>query len=62
MVAVKEQVIEMIQSLPDDVSVEDIMAQLYFRYQVDESLRQLDGGEGILHEEVERRMAKWLRD
>ncbi len=62
MAAVKEQVIEMIQNLPEDVSVEDIMAQLYFRYQVDEGLRELDEGKGIPHEEVEKRMAKWLKE
>lgn len=62
MAPVKDQVIEMIQNLPEDVSVEDIMAQLYFRYQVDEGLRQLDDGKGIPHEEVEKRMERWLKE
>jgi ABC-type uncharacterized transport system ATPase subunit len=60
MAIVKGQVIQMIQDLPDDASVKDIMAQLYFRYQVEEGLRQLDERKGIPHEEVEKRMAKWL--
>ena len=51
--AIKEQVIEMIKKLPDDISIEDILAELHFRYQVDEGLRQLDHGQGIPHEEVE---------
>ena len=57
---VKEQVIQMIQNLPGDVSVEDIMAELYFRLQVDAGLKELDEGKGISHEEVEKRMSKWL--
>lgn len=56
----KEMVIEMIQRLPDDVTVSDIMAELYFRQKVDEGLRQLDAGEGIPHEEAKQRLAPWL--
>jgi hypothetical protein len=57
---IKQAVIQMIERLPDDSSVEDIMAELYFRQKVDEGLRQLDAGEGIEHEEARRRLAKWL--
>ena len=61
MAFVKEEVIRMIQDMPKDISVEDIMAELYFRYQVDEGLKQLDEGKGIPHEEIEKRMEKWLK-
>ncbi|HHT9126770.1 MAG TPA: hypothetical protein ACFYD6_13290 [Candidatus Brocadiia bacterium] len=54
MKGVKEQVIQMIQNLPEDVSVEDIMAELYFRLQVDAGLKELDEGKGIPHEEVKK--------
>ena len=57
---IKQSVIEMIERLPDDTSVEDIMAELYFRQKVDEGLRQLDAGEGIEHEEARRKLGKWL--
>ncbi len=50
----------MIERLPDDTSVEDIMAELYFRQKVNEGLRQLDAGEGIEHEEARRKLGKWL--
>lgn len=56
----KEAVIEMIRRLPDDVSVADIIEELYVRQKVDEGLRQLDAGEGIPHEEVKRRLDRWL--
>jgi len=60
MAGVKQQVIKMIQDLPDEVTIDDVMAELYFRIQVDAGLEELDGGEGIPQEEVEKRMAKWL--
>jgi len=61
MAFVKEEIIRMIQDMPKDISVEDIMAELYFQYQVDEGLKQLDEGKGIPHEEIEKRMEKWLK-
>lgn len=60
MAEIKQQVIQIIQSLPDDVTLDDILAELYFKLQVDAGLKELDEGEGIPHEEVEKRMSKWL--
>ena len=56
----KEAVLEMIQRMPEDVTVPDIISELYVRQQVDEGLRQLDAGEGISHEEAKRRLSRWL--
>ena len=56
----KQAVIEMIEKMPEDVSVEDIMAELFFRQKVDEGLRQLDAGQGMEHEEALRRLEKWV--
>jgi len=60
MAGIKQQVIQMIQSLPDNVTLDDIMAALYFKLQVDAGLKEIDEGKGIPHEEVEKRMSKWL--
>lgn len=57
---VKEQVIDLVRNLPDEVTVDDIMAELYFKIQVDKGLEELDEGKGIPHEEVERRLSRWL--
>lgn len=51
---------QMVQSLPMNVTIDDIMAELYFKMQVDSGLKELDEGKGIPHEEVEERMSKWL--
>jgi hypothetical protein len=39
MLGVKKEVIKMIQSLPDEVTIDDIMAELYFKLQVDAGLK-----------------------
>ena len=62
MTPVKEQVLTMVERLPDDASLDDIMAEIYFKAQVDAGLRELDDGKGIPHAEVEKRMSKWLAD
>lgn len=60
MAGVKEEVISMIRQMPDESSVTDIMAELYFRQKVDSGLKALDKGKGIPHEQVKRRLKKWL--
>lgn len=60
MPGVKEEVIRMVRALPDDATVDDVMAELYFKLQVDAGLKELGEGKGITHEEVEKRMSKWL--
>ena len=56
----KDAVIEMIRRMPEDVTVPDIMEELYFREKVDAGLHQLDDGQGIPHEEVKQRLSRWL--
>ncbi|MEX0718984.1 MAG: hypothetical protein WD066_20485 [Planctomycetaceae bacterium] len=56
----KEAVMELIQRLPDDVTVDEIMEELYARRKIVEGLRQLDAGQGIPHEEVKARLARWF--
>jgi hypothetical protein len=54
----KQVVIEMIERLPDDVTVTQIMAALAFREKVDKGLQQLDAGEGIDHDEAKLRLSR----
>ena len=57
---VKDSVIQMIHKMPDTASVQDIMAELYFRQKVDSGLRTLDDNTGIEHSAVKERLKKWL--
>jgi predicted transcriptional regulator len=56
----KELVIEMIQRMPNDATVTDIMAELYVRQKIDAGLAQLDNGKSLSQEEVEQRLSQWL--
>jgi len=60
MASVKEEVIQIIGRMPDSVTLDDVMAELYFKMQVDAGLRELDEGKGIPHNEAKKRLSKWL--
>lgn len=60
MAKLKEQVIRIIKGLPENATIDDVMAELYFKLQVDAGLKELDEGKGIPHADVERRMSRWL--
>jgi len=57
----KEAAIEVIQHLPDDASLEDIMYALYVRQTVESGLRDVAEGRTVSHEEVFRSIDKWLQ-
>jgi hypothetical protein len=57
---VKNEVIEMIERLPDDAGIADIMAELYFRLKVEAGLKELDEGKGITQTVARDRLKKWL--
>jgi len=50
----------MIRGLPEKATIDDIIAELYFKLQVDSGLRELDEGKGISHKDVTKRLSKWL--
>ena len=56
----KEVIIKMIKQMPDDATVDDIMAELYFRQKVEAGLKELDEGKGVPHDRVKERLKKWL--
>ena len=60
MSVVKDQVIQMVRHLPEDATLDDIMEELYFKMQVDQGLKELDTGQWVSHEEVKKRLARWL--
>ena len=56
---VKESVIKLVESLPDDCTVEDIQYHLYVRDKVFRGSRAIDEGHVQSHEEVGRRIDQW---
>ena len=61
MSATKEEVLNMVRDLPEDVTIDEILAEIFFKAQVDAGLKELDEGQGIPQEEGEKRMSRWLR-
>ena len=61
MKTVKQNVLEAIKNLPDDSSYEDIMEKIYFMQKVGAGLKDVEEGRVISHEEVKKRLAKWLK-
>ena len=56
----KAVVIDLIQSLPEDVSLDEILSLLQFRQKVDEGLGQLQRGDVLTHEQVRSQVSKWI--
>jgi predicted transcriptional regulator len=57
----KQSAIEVIENLPDDSSYEDIMERLFFLQKVEAGLKDIDEGKVLSHEEVKKRLDRWLR-
>jgi hypothetical protein len=60
MSAVKEEVMSMLERLPDDASIEDIQYHLYVMEKVQRGLESIEREGGLSQEEVEARLSKWL--
>jgi len=58
---VKDEAIRLIQSLPEDCSIEDIQYYLYVQQKVEHGLAAIKAGRFVSQEEVERRVAEWVK-
>ena len=56
----KQKVGEILSSLPEDSSLEDIQHHIYVRQKIEQGLADADAGRVISHAAVEHRLAKWL--
>ena len=57
----KEFVTDVLNQLPDDCSVEDILYELYVRRAIQQGEAAADEGQVSPHEDVMREMADWLK-
>ena len=56
----KQQAEEVIRSLPDDASMEQIQYHLYVAQKIRHRLETADAQPPIPHDEVKRRLDRWL--
>jgi predicted transcriptional regulator len=55
----KEIVLDLVKRLPDDASLHDIAREIEFIAGVREGLAELDRGEGVPIEDVEKKLSSW---
>lgn len=55
----KEEVRRILESLPDDATLDDIQYRIYLRQAIAAGVRDVDEGRIVSQEEVERRMSRW---
>jgi len=56
--SVKQRVLEAVEALPADATIEDAMERLYFLAKIQRGLEQADAGETLTHEEAKKRLLK----
>jgi len=56
----KEQVRQLLDTLPEEASFEDIHYHIYVQQAVRRGIEAADRGELVDQDEIERRMARWL--
>ena len=57
----KTQIVEAMQALPDDATVDDAMERLYVLAKIEMGIAQADAGQLVTQEEARKRLAQWLR-
>lgn len=58
----KELVLEAIQELPDDASIDQIADRIEFMAAIQKGIADIDRGDTIPHSEVKRQLAEWLTE
>jgi predicted transcriptional regulator len=54
----KDKVLEAIEKLPPNATIEDVMERLFFLAKVERGIEDAEAGKTILHEEAKRRLTR----
>ncbi|HLX13048.1 MAG TPA: hypothetical protein VKS81_09565 [Bacteroidota bacterium] len=57
----KAAALALLDRLPDDVSYEDIMYQLYVLDKISKGISELDHGKSLTHANVRKNLRQWLK-
>lgn len=58
---VKEKVLETIQSLPDEFSLDELVERLILLEKIDAGLKQVEEGKTLSQKEAREKMKKWQK-
>ena len=56
----REKVLSVLQELPEEVDVDSLTERLYLLQKINDAEKEIAAGKGIPHDEVRRKLAKWL--
>lgn len=59
---VKEEITSLLERLPGDATIEDVQYHLYVIDKVHKGLESIERDGGLTHEQVEKKLGKWLVD
>lgn len=59
--AVKEVAKSLIDALPDQATMDDIMHALYIRTKFERGEREIRQGKGVSHEDAKRKLERWVK-
>lgn len=57
----KSQIVQSLQSLPDEIRSDDLIEHIIFMAQIERSLQQIDEGKVVSHEQVMQQLAELKR-
>jgi hypothetical protein len=60
MASAKEEVRQLLETLPDDATLEDVQYSIYVRERVLRGRQEADAGRVSDQDEIERRMNRWI--
>ena len=58
----KELVLDAIQELPDDSSIDQIADRVEFLAAIQKGINDIDSGDTVPHEEIKKQLAAWLTE
>ena len=56
----KRVVLDLVKKLPEDCTLEDVQYELYVRQKIERSMEAAAAGRVHSHEQVKKRLSKWL--
>ena len=60
MLPAKQEVQQLLDQLPENVSFDDIQYHIYICQRINRGLEDVESGNTILEEELEKRRAQWI--
>ena len=62
MATAKEEVRRLLESLPDDASLEDVQYSIFVRERIERARNEANDGKLIEQSEIESRMRRWIHE